>query len=81
MNCCSTCKKVSKDPHFINIYFREYEIHYYRAVLPWLLPHARLLIFEKIHHTWLFPHAHLFATLEYAMQCRVRVNLAHLWFA
>ena len=32
INCCSTYKKVSKDPHFISIYFREYEIHYYRAV-------------------------------------------------
>ena len=32
INCCSTYKKVSKNPHFISICFREYEIHYYRAV-------------------------------------------------
>ena len=33
INYCSTYKKVSKDPHFISIYFREYEIHYYQAVV------------------------------------------------
>ena len=33
INCCSTYKKVSKNPHFISIYFHEYEIHCCRAVL------------------------------------------------
>ena len=32
INCCSTHKKVSKYPHFISIYFCEYEIHYYQPV-------------------------------------------------
>ena len=32
INCCSTYKKVSKNPHFLSIYFREHEIQFYRAV-------------------------------------------------
>ena len=26
MNCCSTCKKVSKNPHFISMYFYAFNI-------------------------------------------------------
>ena len=47
INCCSTYKKVSKNPHFISIYFREYEIHYYRAVSPILI--SFLVISEKTY--------------------------------
>ena len=47
INCCSTYKKVSKDPHFISIYFREYEIHYYQAV-------TYLLTFHYVHSVFVF---------------------------
>ena len=45
INYCSTYKKVSKDPHFISIYFREYEIHYYQAVVTLALYGRMALIF------------------------------------